>query len=92
MWPSLRLQKFIMKIEKSSLYDCFFYKKLLRKIGAVSFKLALDCSLCGEDKFYGFLPVFSFTIPFEKAREFRKKSGHYLRESQYNDLLVDVYL
>ena len=52
----------------------------------------LKSSLCREDKFYAFLPAFSFTIPFEKARDFRKKSGHYLRESQYNDLQVDVYL
>lgn len=34
----------------------------------------------------------SFTIQFEEASAYRKKCGTYLRESQWNDLLVQVYI
>ena len=37
-------------------------------------------------------PMFSLTIPFEKARNFKKRSGQYLRESQYHELTIDLYL
>ena len=52
----------------------------------------LQCCLCGSDKNYDFLPVFSLSIPFEKARDFRALTGQYLREKQYRDLRIDVYL
>ena len=52
----------------------------------------LQCSLSRKGKNDDFFPVFSFSIPYEKARDFRKRGGQYLRESQYRDLVVDVYL
>ena len=60
----------------------------------VSGKISLlaNSSLSGKGKNDDLFPVFSFSIPYEKARDFRKRGGQYLRESQYRDLVVDVYL
>ena len=63
-----------------------------RSILFVIFKLLLKSSLSREGKFHGFLPVFSVKIPFEKAQEFRKAGGQYVRYNQYNEMTADVYL
>ncbi len=37
-------------------------------------------------------PFHTFSIGFDEAKAFRKATGSYLRENQWNDLTVDVYL
>jgi len=57
--------------------------------------------LCGNDSLDDFKTLdftqvcrigFSFKIDFEKARAFRKARGEYLREHQFNDFTVDVFI
>ena len=38
------------------------------------------------------MPFHTFSIGFDEAKAFRKATGSYLRENQWNDLTVDVYL
>jgi len=54
-------------------------------------KLVLQGGLCSPYKNKDFFSVFSLTIPFEKARDFRALTGQYLRKKQYRDLRIDVY-
>lgn len=37
-------------------------------------------------------PFHTFSIGFDEAKAFRKATGSYLRENQWNDLTVDIYL
>lgn len=72
-------------MEKSGSHSVFL-------ITSWEISLLANSSLSRKGKNDDFFPVFSFSIPYEKARDFRKRGGQYLRESQYRDLVVDVYL
>lgn len=71
--------------------NTFFQKGFSPHIFLTNLKLLQRC-LCSHYKNKDFFPVFSLSIPFEKARKFRALTGQYLREKQYRDLWVDVYL
>lgn len=36
--------------------------------------------------------IYRFTIPFEKAREYRKSYGRYLRCNQWNNIDIEIYI
>lgn len=74
--------------------DTQLVDKLIQKITPCSgsvFKWYLNLCTTTSTK-QEFILHDSFTITFKEARQYRKKCGSFLRNSQWNDVLVEIYI